>query len=107
MAANERRVGVAFFYAVILGVLGNALVSFAFELFRSKGFERGLMTIGLAICWIAFFAVYRQASKLFAFPMRRINIVVYGFLIFLAVWAVLMYLMGKTAYSRTGRKRIQ
>jgi len=76
---------------IILGVLGNFLVSAVVEITNSSGFKLYLWTVVLAFSWIVFMGTLSQSSRLLNIPTRRITIITYAFLVFIAVWVLIVY----------------
>jgi hypothetical protein len=89
---EERRQDIqVWFSGVMLGVLGNFLVSAVVEMASSSGFKMYLWTAVLAFAWIVFMATLSQSARLLHLQTRGIRIATYAFLVFIVVWALVVY----------------
>jgi len=89
---EQRRENVqAWVSGIILGVLGNFLVSACVEIANSSGFKQNLWTVVLAFSWIVFMGTLSQSARVLNLPTRGITIVTYAFLAFIVVWALIVF----------------
>jgi len=81
----------AWISGIMLGVLGNFMVSTCVEIVNSSGFKQYLWTVVLALSWIFFMGAFSNSLRMMKLPTRRIRIVTYAFLAFIVVWALIVY----------------
>jgi len=78
-------------YGVMLGVLGNMLVSACVEIVNTSGFLQSLWTIVLALSWIVFMRTFSLSARKLDLPTQGITLTTYAFLAFIVVWALIVH----------------
>ena len=78
-------------YGIILGVLGNMLVSACVEIVNTSDLLQRLWTIVLAFSWIVFMGTLSQSARELNLSTHRITIITYAFLAFIVVWALIVH----------------
>lgn len=98
---NQRRENVRardFFYGVLMGVLGNFLVSAVIETARSSGFvEKTLWEVFCITSWIFFFGVFRIIGRQLGFTDRTLgklrDVTIIGVIFVVFMWALEFYIV--------------
>ena len=90
MTEQRREASRLWILGIVLGVIGNILVSACVEISDNSGFKQSLWVLVLALSWIVFMRTVSESARIFNLPTRRITIITYLFLVFLVVWALVI-----------------
>jgi hypothetical protein len=89
--ANQRRDARLWILGIILGIVGNMLVSACVEIANTTGFKQMAWTLVLTLSWIVMMRTLSDSARMLNVPTRRITTVTFLFLAFIVIWALVVY----------------